>query len=57
VICDPRMVGRGYGKVLLAALPAMAPTRDRDEALRFIRKHAPRNQTNADIAARTATAP
>jgi ATP-dependent DNA helicase DinG len=42
VICDPRMMGRGYGKVLLAALPAMTPTRDRDEALRFIRKHAPR---------------
>ncbi|MGH8322446.1 MAG: ATP-dependent DNA helicase [Steroidobacteraceae bacterium] len=43
VICDPRMMGRGYGKVLLAALPAMTPTRDRDEALRFIRKHAPRD--------------
>lgn len=57
VICDPRMVGRGYGKVLLAALPAMAPTRDRDEALRFIRKHAPRNLTHADTSARTATAP
>ena len=42
VICDPRVMGRGYGKVLLAALPAMTPTRDRDEALRFIRKHAPR---------------
>jgi ATP-dependent DNA helicase DinG len=42
VICDPRMTGRGYGKVLLAALPPMTPTRDRDEALRFIRKHAPR---------------
>ena len=42
VICDPRMMGRGYGKVLLAALPPMTPTRDRDEALRFIRKHAPR---------------
>ena len=42
VICDPRMMGRGYGKVLLAALPSMTPTRDRDEALRFIRKHAPR---------------
>jgi ATP-dependent DNA helicase DinG len=42
VICDPRMMGRGYGKVLLAALPAMTPTRDRDEVLRFIRKHAPR---------------
>ena len=57
VICDPRMVGRGYGKVLLAALPAMAPTRDRDEALRFIRKHAPRNLTNADTSARAAAAP
>ena len=43
VICDPRMMGRGYGKVLLAALPAMSPTRDRDEAMRFIRKHAPRS--------------
>lgn len=57
VICDPRMVGRGYGKVLLAALPAMSPTRDRDEALRFIRKHAPRKLTNADASARTATTP
>jgi ATP-dependent DNA helicase DinG len=43
VICDPRMMGRGYGKVLLAALPAMTPTRDTEEALRFIRKHAPRD--------------
>jgi len=45
VICDPRMMGRGYGKVLLAALPAMTPTRDPEEALRFIRKHAPRDVT------------
>ena len=52
VICDPRMMGRGYGKVLLAALPAMTPTRDRDEALRFIRKHAPRiSQSPAQRAA------
>jgi ATP-dependent DNA helicase DinG len=57
VICDPRMMGRGYGKVLLAALPAMTPTRDHDEALSFIRKHAPRNPANAPTAARTATAP
>jgi ATP-dependent DNA helicase DinG len=49
VICDPRMTGRGYGKVLLAALPAMTPTRDRDEALRFIRKHAPRVRTRQDV--------
>jgi ATP-dependent DNA helicase DinG len=45
VICDPRVMGRGYGKVLLAALPAMTPTRDPQETLRFIRKHAPRAVT------------
>ena len=55
VICDPRMMGRGYGKVLLAALPAMAPTRDLDEAMRFIRKHAPRSALTTS--ARTASAP
>ncbi len=43
VICDPRLVGRGYGKVLLAALPPMTGTQDPEEALRFIRKHAPQN--------------
>ena len=57
VICDPRMMGRGYGKVLLAALPPMTPTRDRDEALSFIRKHAPRELANASKTARAATAP
>jgi ATP-dependent DNA helicase DinG len=57
VICDPRMMGRGYGKVLLAALPAMTPTRDRDEALRFIRKHAPRGTISEHATARTAAAP
>jgi ATP-dependent DNA helicase DinG len=57
VICDPRMMGRGYGKVLLAALPAMTPTRDRDEALRFIRKHAPRSPATNHATARTAAAP
>jgi ATP-dependent DNA helicase DinG len=50
VICDPRMTGRGYGQFFLAALPAMAPTRDRDEALRFIRKHAPRDLAPARLA-------
>ncbi len=41
VICDPRMIGRSYGRVFLAALPAMTPTRDPEEALRFLRRHAP----------------
>ena len=57
VICDPRMMGRGYGKVLLAALPAMTPTRDHDEAMRFIRKHAPRSPVRDHAAARSAAAP
>jgi ATP-dependent DNA helicase DinG len=57
VICDPRMMGRGYGKVLLAALPAMTPTRDRDEALRFIRKHAPPKRVSDQATARAAATP
>ncbi len=36
VICDPRLVTRGYGKVFLASLPPMKRTRDRDEVLRFL---------------------
>ena len=42
VICDPRMVGRNYGRVFLAALPPMTVTRDEDEARRFLVRHAPR---------------
>jgi len=42
VICDPRMVGRPYGRVFLAALPPMTVTRDEDEARRFLARHAPR---------------
>jgi ATP-dependent DNA helicase DinG len=57
VICDPRMMGRGYGKVLLAALPPMAPTREADEALRFIRKHAPRDLAGSRAPTRTVTVP
>ncbi len=53
VICDPRMVGRAYGRVFLAALPAMSVTQEREEALRFLRRHAPR----AAAGARTAVAP
>jgi ATP-dependent DNA helicase DinG len=42
VICDPRMVGRGYGRVFLAALPPMTVTQDLAEARRFLKRHAPR---------------
>ncbi|HUA26587.1 MAG TPA: ATP-dependent DNA helicase [Steroidobacteraceae bacterium] len=39
-ICDPRLVGRAYGKVFLAALPPMTMTRDRQGAVDFLLRHA-----------------
>jgi ATP-dependent DNA helicase DinG len=40
-ICDPRLTARGYGKVFLGALPPMSVTRERQEALDFLLRHAP----------------
>ena len=45
VICDPRLTGRSYGRVFLAALPPMSVTQDADEVRRFLRAHAPRAAT------------
>ncbi|HLY52702.1 MAG TPA: ATP-dependent DNA helicase, partial [Steroidobacteraceae bacterium] len=42
VICDPRLTGRSYGRVFIAALPPMCVTRDAGEVRRFLRAHAPR---------------
>ncbi len=39
-ICDPRLVSRGYGRVLRASLPALTVTRERDEASRFLTRRA-----------------
>ncbi|HEY2808272.1 MAG TPA: ATP-dependent DNA helicase [Steroidobacteraceae bacterium] len=50
VICDPRMVGRNYGRVFLAALPPMSVTRDEGEARRFLIRHAPRLPANSQAA-------
>ena len=47
VICDPRMVGRGYGRVFLAALPPMTVTREAQDATRFLSRHARRARTAA----------
>jgi ATP-dependent DNA helicase DinG len=41
VICDPRIVGRSYGRVFINALPEMTITREHDEALRFLQRHTP----------------
>ncbi|UCC13165.1 MAG: ATP-dependent DNA helicase, partial [Gammaproteobacteria bacterium] len=35
VICDPRVVGRSYGRVFLESLPAMPVTRRLDDVLAF----------------------
>jgi ATP-dependent DNA helicase DinG len=40
VICDPRMLGRSYGRVFLAALPTMSVTQDAEEAKGFLARHA-----------------
>ncbi|HVN44992.1 MAG TPA: ATP-dependent DNA helicase [Steroidobacteraceae bacterium] len=40
-ICDPRLTGRAYGRVFLAALPPMSVTQDAAEARRFLARHAP----------------
>jgi len=42
VICDPRLAGRSYGRVFLAALPPMTVTREADEVARFLKRHGPR---------------
>ena len=49
-ICDPRLTGRGYGKVFLAALPPMAVTRERQAALDFLFRHAPPAASRAGLA-------
>ncbi len=40
-ICDRRVVQRPYGRVFISSLPPMTLTREEDEALRFLRRHAP----------------
>ena len=42
VICDPRLVGRSYGRAFIEALPPMTITREPEEATRFLARHAPR---------------
>jgi ATP-dependent DNA helicase DinG len=51
VICDPRMLGRSYGRVFLAALPSMTVTQNPGAAMRFLARHAPRPAAGARAAA------
>jgi ATP-dependent DNA helicase DinG len=36
VVCDPRLLGKGYGRVFLASLPPMPIVRREDEAVDFL---------------------
>ncbi len=40
MICDPRLMTRGYGRALLASLPPLKPTRDADDAIALLRRSA-----------------
>jgi ATP-dependent DNA helicase DinG len=51
VICDPRMLGRSYGRVFLAALPSMTVTQEAAAVMRFLARHAPRPAAGARAAA------
>ena len=48
-VCDPRLTGRGYGRVFLRALPQMSMTREVEDALRFLRKHAPPDDVSVAV--------
>jgi ATP-dependent DNA helicase DinG len=38
MICDPRLMTRGYGRALLASLPPMRPTREAAEAIALLKR-------------------
>jgi ATP-dependent DNA helicase DinG len=38
MICDPRLITRGYGKRIVRSLPPMALTRSAEEAVAFFKR-------------------
>jgi ATP-dependent DNA helicase DinG len=40
MICDPRLLTRGYGRSLLASLPPLKPTREAGDAMALLRRSA-----------------
>ncbi|MDE2251601.1 MAG: ATP-dependent DNA helicase [Gammaproteobacteria bacterium] len=40
MLCDPRLLTRGYGRALLSALPPLRPTRAAEEAIALLRRSA-----------------
>jgi ATP-dependent DNA helicase DinG len=55
MICDPRLVSRGYGKRVLASLPPMRFTRDAEEAVAFFARPAATRPTARPATAAPAT--
>jgi ATP-dependent DNA helicase DinG len=53
-ICDPRLLGKSYGRVFRASLPQMPVTREPGEAARFLRRLAPKRRTGAALQAGSA---
>lgn len=47
MICDPRLLSRGYGRRFLSSLPSMPLTRDPGEALRFMTRVAGAKERDA----------
>jgi ATP-dependent DNA helicase DinG len=39
VICDPRLLGKPYGRRILASLPPMRLVRELDEAVLFLKRN------------------
>jgi ATP-dependent DNA helicase DinG len=53
-ICDPRLLGKTYGRVFRASLPQMPVTREPGEAARFLRRLAPKRRKGAALQAGSA---
>lgn len=48
MIADPRLTSREYGRLILASLPPIPKTRDKDKVLEFIKELALDNETISD---------
>ncbi|MGH8369690.1 MAG: ATP-dependent DNA helicase, partial [Gammaproteobacteria bacterium] len=46
MLCDPRLTGKGYGRVFMASLPPMRRTRDLDEVQVFLSERIPAATTS-----------
>jgi ATP-dependent DNA helicase DinG len=56
MICDPRLMTRGYGRALLASLPPMRPTRDAGQAIEWLKRCARQRTASSAPALSTAAA-